>query len=39
MQVEGGAEGVGKATTKSVVTSLTAMLAMDAVLTCIIYYV
>ena len=35
MQVEGGAEGVGKATTKSVVTSLTSMLAMDALLTAI----
>ncbi len=39
MQVEGGAEGVGKATTKSVVTSLTAMLAMDALLTTLIYFV
>ena len=39
MQVEGGAEGVGKATTKSVVTSLTCMLAMDAVLTTIIYFI
>src|ERR1700733_4742433 len=33
IQVEGGAEGVGKSTTKSVVTCLTAMLAMDALLT------
>ena len=38
IQVEGGAEGVGKATTKSVVTSLTAMLAMDALLTALIYF-
>jgi phospholipid/cholesterol/gamma-HCH transport system permease protein len=38
MQVEGGAEGVGKATTKAVVTSLTAMLAMDALLTTLIYF-
>jgi len=39
IQVEGGAEGVGKSTTKSVVTCLTAMLAMDAVLTAIIYFI
>jgi phospholipid/cholesterol/gamma-HCH transport system permease protein len=39
IQVEGGAEGVGKATTKSVVTSLTCMLAMDALLTAIIYFI
>src|SRR5271154_1125598 len=39
IQVEGGAEGVGKATTKSVVTCLTAMLAMDAILTALIYFV
>ena len=39
MGVEGGAEGVGKATTKSVVTSLTSMLAMDALLTAIIYFI
>src|SRR5271170_1525846 len=38
-QVEGGAEGVGQATTKSVVTSLTCMLAMDALLTAIIYFI
>jgi phospholipid/cholesterol/gamma-HCH transport system permease protein len=38
IQVEGGAEGVGKATTKSVVTCLTAMLAMDALLTGLIYF-
>ena len=38
IQVEGGAEGVGKATTKSVVTSLTSMLAMDALLTALIYF-
>jgi phospholipid/cholesterol/gamma-HCH transport system permease protein len=38
MQVEGGAEGVGKATTKSVVTSLTLMLAADALLTTLIYF-
>lgn len=39
MQVEGGAEGVGKATTRSVVTSLTSMLAMDALLTTLIYFI
>lgn len=39
IQVEGGAEGVGKSTTKSVVTCLTAMLAMDALLTTLIYFV
>jgi phospholipid/cholesterol/gamma-HCH transport system permease protein len=38
MQVEGGAEGVGKNTTRSVVTSLTSMLATDAVLTALIYF-
>src|SRR5476649_1626839 len=38
IQVEGGAEGVGKATTKSVVTSLTLMLAADALLTALIYF-
>jgi phospholipid/cholesterol/gamma-HCH transport system permease protein len=38
IQVEGGAEGVGQATTKSVVTSLTSMLAMDALLTALIYF-
>ncbi len=38
IQVEGGAEGVGKATTKSVVTSLTSMLAADALLTTLIYF-
>jgi phospholipid/cholesterol/gamma-HCH transport system permease protein len=39
IQVEGGAEGVGKATTRSVVTSLTSMLFMDALLTTIIYFI
>jgi len=39
IQVEGGAEGVGQATTKSVVTSLTSMLFMDALLTALIYFV
>src|SRR5271156_6317862 len=39
MGVEGGAEGVGKATTRSVVTSLTSMLAMDAILTALIYFI
>lgn len=39
IQVEGGAEGVGKSTTASVVTSLTCMLAMDAILTTIIYFI
>lgn len=38
MGVEGGAEGVGKATTTSVVTCLTSMLAMDAILTALIYF-
>lgn len=38
MGVEGGAEGVGKATTTSVVTCLTAMLFVDAILTVVIYY-
>ena len=38
IRVEGGAEGVGKATTKSVVTSLTSMLAADALLTTLIYF-
>jgi phospholipid/cholesterol/gamma-HCH transport system permease protein len=38
IQVEGGAEGVGKATTKSVVMSLTSMLAADAILTTLIYF-
>ena len=38
IQVEGGAEGVGKATTKSVVTCLTSMLFMDALLTTLIYF-
>jgi phospholipid/cholesterol/gamma-HCH transport system permease protein len=38
MGVEGGAEGVGKATTTSVVTCLTSMLAMDALLTTLIYF-
>jgi phospholipid/cholesterol/gamma-HCH transport system permease protein len=39
IQVEGGAEGVGQATTKSVVTSLTCMLATDALLTALIYFI
>jgi phospholipid/cholesterol/gamma-HCH transport system permease protein len=39
IQVEGGAEGVGKSTTKSVVTSLTCMLAADALLTALVYFV
>jgi phospholipid/cholesterol/gamma-HCH transport system permease protein len=38
IQVEGGAEGVGKATTKSVVTCLTCMLATDALLTTMLYF-
>jgi phospholipid/cholesterol/gamma-HCH transport system permease protein len=38
IQVEGGAEGVGKATTKSVVSSLTCMLAADALLTTLLYF-
>jgi phospholipid/cholesterol/gamma-HCH transport system permease protein len=39
MQVEGGAEGVGKNTTKSVVTCLTCMLAADALLTTLVYFI
>jgi phospholipid/cholesterol/gamma-HCH transport system permease protein len=39
MKVEGGAEGVGKNTTMSVVTSLTAMLAADCLLTALFYFV
>jgi len=39
MQVEGGAEGVGRSTTKSVVTCLTSMLAMDALVTALVYFV
>jgi phospholipid/cholesterol/gamma-HCH transport system permease protein len=38
IQVEGGAEGVGQATTKSVVLSLTSMLAADAILTTLLYF-
>ena len=38
IQVEGGAEGVGKATTKSVVTCLTSMLVADALLTTLLYF-
>ena len=38
IQVEGGAEGVGKATTKSVVTCLTCMLGADALLTTMLYF-
>jgi phospholipid/cholesterol/gamma-HCH transport system permease protein len=38
IQVEGGAEGVGKATTKSVVTCLTCMLGADALLTTLLYF-
>lgn len=38
MRVSGGAEGVGKATTNSVVTSLTAMLLTDCVLTAFFYF-
>lgn len=38
VNVTGGAEGVGKSTTESVVTCLTAMLLMDAVLTSLIYF-
>jgi phospholipid/cholesterol/gamma-HCH transport system permease protein len=39
IKVEGGAEGVGKATTISVVTSLVAMLALDCFLTALFYFV
>ena len=38
MHVEGGAEGVGQATTKSVVHSLLAMLVSNAVLTAIFFF-
>ncbi|MEO6845871.1 MAG: ABC transporter permease [Chthoniobacterales bacterium] len=38
MEVEGGAEGVGKATTTSVVTSILAMLVADAILTGVFFY-
>lgn len=39
MKVEGGAEGVGRATTNSVVHSLTAMLATDCLLTAVFYFI
>jgi phospholipid/cholesterol/gamma-HCH transport system permease protein len=39
MRVSGGAEGVGKATTQSVVTCLTAILATDCILTALFYFV
>jgi phospholipid/cholesterol/gamma-HCH transport system permease protein len=38
LQVEGGAEGVGKATTASVVQSMTWMLGTDCLLTAIFYF-
>ena len=38
LRVEGGAEGVGRATTLSVVTSMTAILAADCILTAIFYF-
>ncbi len=38
MRVEGGAEGVGRATTNSVVSSLVAILASDVLLTGIFYF-
>lgn len=39
IRVEGGAEGVGKATTLSVVTSLTSVLATDCLLTAMFYFI
>lgn len=39
MRVEGGAEGVGKATTKSVVTSFILIIAADCVFTAIFYFI
>jgi phospholipid/cholesterol/gamma-HCH transport system permease protein len=38
LTVEGGAEGVGQATTASVVQALLAMLVMNAVLTGIFFF-
>lgn len=38
MKVEGGAEGVGRNTTRSVVTALLAMLATDATLTALFFF-
>jgi phospholipid/cholesterol/gamma-HCH transport system permease protein len=38
LRVEGGAAGVGRATTRSVVHSMTAILAADCVLTAIFYF-
>jgi phospholipid/cholesterol/gamma-HCH transport system permease protein len=39
MEVTGGAEGVGRNTTRSVVTCLLAMLGMDAILTALFFFV
>lgn len=39
MRVEGGAEGVGKATTKAVVTSFILIIAADCVFTAIFYFI
>ena len=39
MKVEGGAEGVGSATTKAVVTSIILIIASDAFFTVIFYFV
>ncbi len=38
LRVEGGAAGVGRATTYSVVTSMTAILGADCVLTAVFYF-
>jgi len=38
IQVKGGAEGVGRSTTTSVVVCLVSMLAMDAILTAVFFY-
>lgn len=39
LSVDGGAEGVGKATTQAVVTSIVLVILMDAVATALFYYV
>jgi phospholipid/cholesterol/gamma-HCH transport system permease protein len=39
LSVEGGAEGVGKATTQSVVASIIAIIVADGICTAVIFYV
>ena len=39
MKVEGGAEGVGKATTRAVVTSFILIIVSDAFFTILFYFV